>query len=115
MQNIRRFIDRLLRAAQRVPGSRIRPSEQGLRTTSLRELDRQSQPSRRGCHSREVRVQTFTFPRRFGTASIFSTVFSMHSIGFQLRESQGCGVGNPVIGLLAIAIIRLRLQTDSDL
>jgi len=30
-----RFIDRLLRAAQKVPGSRMRPSEPGLRTTGF--------------------------------------------------------------------------------
>jgi len=34
-QNIRRFIERLPRAAQRVPGSRMRPTEPGLRTTGL--------------------------------------------------------------------------------
>jgi len=49
-QNIsRRFIERLLRVAQRVPGNRM---------------------------------------QKFGTASIFSTVFSMHSIGFLLRETE---------------------------
>jgi len=34
-QNIRRFIEGLLRVAQRVPGSRMRPSEPELRTTGL--------------------------------------------------------------------------------
>ena len=29
--------------------------------------------------------------------------------------NQGCGVGSPVIRLLAISIIQLRLRTDSDL
>ena len=38
----------------------------------LHELDRQSQPSRWGCHSSELQDQPFTF-WRFGTASIFST------------------------------------------
>jgi len=75
-------------AAQRVLGSRMRPSEPGLRTTGLHEFGRQSQPSRRGCHSRELQEQPFTFCRRFGTASIFSTVFSMHSIGFLLRATE---------------------------
>jgi len=60
-QNIRRFIERLLRDAQRVPGSRMQPSEPGLRTTGLHDLDRQSQPSRRGCHSRELQDQLVTF------------------------------------------------------
>ena len=68
--------------------SRMQPSEPGLRITGLHELDRQQQPSRRGCHSRKLQDQTFTFCRRFGTASIFSTVFSMHSIGFLLRASE---------------------------
>jgi len=39
----------------------------------LHELDRQSQSSRRGCHSWEVQDQPFTLCGRFGTASIFST------------------------------------------
>jgi len=43
---------------------------------TLHELDKQSQPSRRGCHSWELQDQPFTFCRRFGTASIFSTVCS---------------------------------------
>jgi len=86
-QNIRRFIERLLRAAQRVPGSQMWPLESELRTAGLHELDRQSQQSRRGCHSREVQDQPFISSRRFSTASIFSTVFSMHSIGFLLREA----------------------------
>jgi len=73
IQNVRRFIERPVRAAQRVPGSRMRPSEPRLRNTGLHELDRQSQPNRRGCHSRELQDQQFTFCRRFGTASIFST------------------------------------------
>ena len=34
-QNIRRFIERVLRVEQRVPGSRMRPSEPELRTTGL--------------------------------------------------------------------------------
>jgi len=55
----------------------MRPSEQGLRTTGLRELYSQSQPSWRGCRSRELQDQRFTFCRRFVTASIFSTIFSM--------------------------------------
>jgi len=83
-----RFIERLLRAAQRVPGSRMQPSEPGLRNTGRHELDRQSQPNRWGCHSLEMKDQLFTFCRRFGTASIFSTVFSMHSIGFLLRATE---------------------------
>jgi len=87
-QTIRRFIERLLMAAQRVPASRMQPSEPELRTTSLHELDRQSQPSQWGCHSQEVQDQPFAFCRQFGTASIFSTVFSMHSIGFLLRETE---------------------------
>jgi len=58
------------------------------RTTGLYELDRQSQPSRRGCHSLELQDQPFTFCRRFDTASIFSTVFSMQSIRFLLRETE---------------------------
>jgi len=87
-QNIRRLIERLPRAAQRVPGSRMQPSEPRLRTTGLHELDRQSQPSRRGCHSLKLQHQPFTFCRRFDTASIFSTVFNMHSIGFLLRETE---------------------------
>jgi len=86
-QNIRRFIERPLRAAQRVPGSRMRPSEPRLRTTGLHQSDRHSQPSRRGCHSRELLDQPFTFCIRFGTASISSTVF-MHSIGVVLRETE---------------------------
>jgi len=65
----------------------MRPSEPGLKTTGLNVLDRQSEPSRRGCHSRELQDQLFTFCRRFGTASIFSTVFSMYSIVFLLRET----------------------------
>ena len=64
------------------------PSEPRLRNTGLHELDRQSQPNRRGCHSRELQDQKFTFCRRFGTANIFSTVFSMHSIGFLLRATE---------------------------
>ena len=64
------------------------PSEPGLRTTGLHEFDRQSQPSRRGCHGRELQDQPFTFCRRFGTANVFSTVFSMHSIAFLLRETE---------------------------
>jgi len=79
---------RLLRAAQRVPGSQMRPSEPELRTTGQHELDRQSQPNQRGCHSRVVQDQPFTFCRLFGTASIFSKVFSMHSISFLLRETE---------------------------
>jgi len=51
-------------------------------------IGRQSQPSRRGCHSQELQDQTLTFCRRFGIASIFSTVFSMHSIGFLLRATE---------------------------
>jgi len=43
---------------------------------TLHELDRQSQPSRRGCHSWELQDQPFTFCRRFGTASIFTAVSS---------------------------------------
>jgi len=50
--------------------------------------DRQSQPSRWVCHSWELQDQPFAFCRRFGTASIISTVFSMHSIGFQLRSTE---------------------------
>jgi len=38
--------------------------------------DRQSQPSRRGCHSLKLQDQPFTFCWRFGTASIFSTEYS---------------------------------------
>jgi len=56
----------------------------------LHELDRQSQPSRRGCHSLELQDQLFTFASRFGTVSIFSTgnrFFSTHSIGFLLRAT----------------------------
>ena len=64
-QNIRRFIERMLRATQRVPGSRIRPSEQGLRTTGQHELDRQSQPSRKGCHSSELQDEPFTLCRQY--------------------------------------------------
>ena len=86
-QNIRHFIERMLRATQRVSGSRMRPSEPRLRTTGLHELDRNSQPRRRGCHSRELQDQPLTFCRCFGTASIFSTVFSMHNIGFLLLET----------------------------
>ena len=48
--------------------------EPGLRPTGLHKLDRQSQPSRRGYHSRELQDQTFTFCRRFGTAGIFSSL-----------------------------------------
>jgi len=55
-QNIR-LIEKLLRAAQRVPGSRMRPSESGLRTTGIHELDRQSHWSRRGCRSRKLHCQ----------------------------------------------------------
>ena len=66
----------------------MRPSELELRTTGLHELDRESQPSRRGCHSWELQDKPFTFCRWFGTANIFSTVFSMHSIGFLLRETE---------------------------
>ena len=44
-----------------------------LATPGLHELDRQPQPSRGGCHICEVQDQRFTFCRRFGTASIFST------------------------------------------
>ena len=87
-QNIRRFIERLLRAAQTVPGSGIWTSEPGLRTTGTHGLDRQSQPSRRGCHSWELQDQLSTFCRRFSTTRIFSTVFSMHSIGFLLHETE---------------------------
>jgi len=87
-QNIRRFIESLLKAAQRVLGTRMRHPEPELRITGLHELDRKSQPSRRGCHSRQLHDQPFTFCWRFGTASIFSTVFSMHSIGFLLRETE---------------------------
>jgi len=68
---IRRFIKKLLRAApvQRVPESRMRTSEPGLRATGIHELDRQPQASWRGCHNRELQVQDqlFTFCRRFGT------------------------------------------------
>ena len=72
-QNIRRFCERLLRATQTVPGSRMRPSEPRLSTTGLHELHRQSQPSRRGCHSRELKDQPCSFCRRFGTPNIIST------------------------------------------
>ena len=65
----------------------MRPSE-GVENHSSHELDRQSQPSRRGCQSPEVQEQPFTFCRLFGSASVFSTVFSMHSIGFLLRETE---------------------------
>ena len=34
------------------------------------------------------RINRFNFCIRFGTASIFSTVFSMHSISFLLRETE---------------------------
>ena len=61
------------------------PSEPGLRTTGLHELDRQSQPSWRGCHSQELQDQPLTFCIRFGAGCMFSTFFSMHSIGFLLR------------------------------
>jgi len=81
-QNFRRFIERLLRALQRVPVSQMRPSEPGLRTIGLHELDRQSQPSWWECHSQELQDQPFTFCIRFG---MFSTSFSVHSIGFLLR------------------------------
>jgi len=58
-------------------GSRMRPSEPGLRTTGIHKLDRQSQPSRRRGRGRELQDQPFTFCRRFGTASIvFSNRFS---------------------------------------
>jgi len=40
---------------------------------SIRALNRQLQPSRRGCHSWELQDKTFNFCRRFGTVSIFST------------------------------------------
>ena len=56
----------------------------------LHELNRQSQPSRRGCHNLEMQDQPFTFSSRFGTDSIFLTgnrLFSMHSIGFLLRAT----------------------------
>jgi len=76
-----------MRAAQKVPGSRVRHSESGLRTTGIHELDRQSQRSRWGCHSRELQDKPFTFCRRFGTSIFFSTVFSMHSIGFLPRAT----------------------------
>ena len=66
----------------------MRPSDPGLRATGLHELNRQSQPSRQECHSRELQNQPYTFWRRFGTASIFSTVFSMHSTGFLLRATE---------------------------
>jgi len=72
-------------ASQRVRGSRMRPSEPGLRTTGLHELDRQSQPSWRGCHNQKVQDQPFTFCRRFCTGCMFSTIFNMHSIGLLLR------------------------------
>jgi len=39
----------------------------------LHESDRQSQPSRWGCHSWELQDQSLAFCRRFGIASIFST------------------------------------------
>jgi len=77
-----------MRAAQRVLGSRMRPSEPGLRTTGLHKLDRQSQLSQQGCHSRELQDQPLTFCRWFGTANIISTVFSTHSISFLLRETE---------------------------
>jgi len=86
-QNIGRFVERLGRAP-RVPESRMRPSEPGLRTTGLHELDRQSQPSRRGCHCQELQNQPFSFYRRFGTASIFSTVFSIHLVFCCVRPSR---------------------------
>ena len=79
-QKIRHFIERMLRTTQRVSGSRMRPSEPRLRTTGLHQSDRHSQPSRRGCHSRELQDQSFTFCRFFGNASIFSTVFSQLKI-----------------------------------
>ena len=52
------------------------------------ELDRQSQPSRQGCHSWELQDQPFTFCIGFGTASIFVTVLSMYSIHFLLRATK---------------------------
>ena len=82
------YVAKCLEGHTRVPGSRMWPSEPGLRTTGLHELDTQSKPGRRGCHSRELQDQLFTFWRRFGTARIFSTAFSMHSIGFLLRETE---------------------------
>ena len=48
----------------------------------------QSHLSWRGCHSRELQDQPFTFCRWFGTASILTTVFSMYLIGFLLRETK---------------------------
>jgi len=50
--------------------------------------DRQSQPSRWGRHSWELQDQPFAFCRRLDSANIISTVFSMHSIGFQLRATE---------------------------
>ena len=53
--------------------SNVWPSELGLKTTGLHELDRQSQPSRRGCQSRQLQDQHLTFSRGFGTANNIST------------------------------------------
>jgi len=56
----------------------------------LHELDRQSQPSRGGCHICEMQNQLFTFCRPCDTASIFSTGSSActRSVFCWVRPSQ---------------------------
>ena len=74
---------KLSRAARKVFAGRM------LCRPGLHELDRQLQPSRWGCHSWELQDQPFTFCRRFGTASIFSTVSSACTRSFfKLRATE---------------------------
>jgi len=54
-------------------GAECGPQNRGWEPLSLHELDRQSQPSRRGCHSWDLQDQAFTFCIRYVTASILST------------------------------------------
>ena len=50
------------------------------------DLDRQSEPSRRGCHLWELKNLSFAFCGRFDTVS--NRAFKMHLIALQLRASK---------------------------
>jgi len=60
--------------------------------------------SERGCHNRELQEQPFTFCRRFGTASVFSTVFSMHSsVFFAACDRAGMKISTRNIEVLCLS------------
>ena len=92
-QNFRRFIERLLMASQRVPGSRMRPSEPGWAPlVDMNWIDSHNRVDEG--HIQEVQDQPFTLCIRFGVLVACSQHAKTTEVGYYVSlKTQGtvCG------------------------